>query len=141
MSEEQKDQESPDEPRPASILVVDPDAESRTRAEDLEDDLEIQIIAMDSMEFETETSEDVLTATAFIVSWDLGIRSGLDLLEEIRRHETLSGLPVLIATDAPLPKMVKCALSHGADSVCLKPYDADEVREKLQAIETAREAA
>lgn len=124
-----------------SIVVVDPDPESRNRAEDLEDDLEIQVIAMDSMDFETESSEDVLNATAFIISWDLAIRSGLDLLEEIRRHEVLSGLPVIVATDAALPGMVKSAMLHGADSVCLKPYDGEEVRAKLAAIEEARQAA
>lgn len=124
-----------------SIVVVDPDPESRNRAEDLEDDLEISVIAMDSMDFDSESSEDVLSATAFIISWDLEIRSGLDLLEEIRRHEMLSGLPVLVATDSPLPSMVKCALRHGADSVCLKPYDGEELRAKLTAIEAAKQAA
>ncbi len=133
--------EGQEEAPPKSVVVVDPDPGCRNRAEDLEDDLEIPVIAMDSMDFETESSEEVLSATAFIISWDLGIRSGLDLLEEIRRHEVLSGIPVIIATDTPLASMVKCAMRHGADSVCLKPYDVDELRAKLTAIETAKQAA
>jgi len=133
--------EEKEEAPPKSIVVVDPDPESRNRAEDLEDALEIQVIAMDSMDFESESSEDVLAATACIISWDLGIRSGLDLLEEIRRHEMLADLPVLIATDSPLPGMVKCAMRNGADSICLKPYDGEEVRAKLSAIEAAKQAA
>ncbi|MFK7898867.1 MAG: hypothetical protein AB8G23_23760 [Myxococcota bacterium] len=124
-----------------SLIVVDPDPAARNRAEDLEDDLEIQVIAMDSMEFETESSEEVLGASAFIIAWDLGIRSGLDLLEEIRRHESLADLPVLISTEAPVPGLVKCALQNGADSVCLRLYDGEEVKAKLAAATTAREAA
>ena len=124
-----------------SIIVVDPDAESRDRAEDLEDDLETQVIAMDSMDFDSEAGEEVQSATAFILSWDLGIRSGLDLLEEIRRNETLAALPVLIAMTSPAPGMVRCAMQNGADSVCLKPYDGDEIKEKLAAITAARQAA
>lgn len=136
MSEEEKEGETV-----RSIVVLDPDAESRNRAEDLEDDLEVPVIAMDSMDFDSESSEEVLSATAFIISWDLGIRSGVDIVEEIRRHATLAELPVIVAMEEPVRSLVKCAMQNGADSVCVKPYDGEEIREKLAAITAEAEAA
>ena len=58
-----------------TIVVVDPDTESRNDAEDLEDEFDRQVIAIDSVDFDTEASEDVLEAAVYIVCWNLGIRA------------------------------------------------------------------
>lgn len=115
-----------------SIVVVDPDAASRSAAEDLEDDFDRQIIAMDSVEFDIESSEEIIDASAYIISWNLEIRSGADLLEEIRVDERLEHKIVLIAMEAPTAESVRCALALGADGVCMKPYDAKEIAALLE---------
>lgn len=133
---------SPSEGRPGeSIVVVDPDPVSRNLVEDLEDELEVQVVAMDSMDFDTETSEDVVDAGTFVLCWDLGIRSAGDLIEQIRRHPTLSDRRILVASARPTPSMVRWAMLLGADGFCGLPYDADEIRARLASTSAEREAA
>lgn len=123
-----------------AIVVVDPDPGLRNDVEDFEDDFERQVIAMDSMDFDLEAAQDVLEAGVFVIAADLGIRAGVDLLEAVRAHEPIAERPILIALDAPTRESVRWAISLGADSVCRRPYDADEIRVRLDAI-TAKAAA
>ncbi|MGB0619684.1 MAG: hypothetical protein ACPGVZ_09440 [Myxococcota bacterium] len=120
-----------------TIVVVDPDTESRNDAEDLEDEFDRQVIAIDSVDFDTEASEDVLEAAVYIVCWNLGIRAGADLIEEIRSHPRLEGKCVLVAVKEPTKTVVTWAMSLGADAVCSLPYDPGEVGERLEEIENA----
>ena len=127
----------------SSIIVVDPDPGSRNASEDLEDDFERQIIAMDSVDFDIDSSEDIQEASVYIITWDLGVRCGADLLEEVRIHPLLATKTVLIATADPTPGLVRCALELGADGVCMKPYDAEEISNLLERADAnrARKAA
>lgn len=120
-----------------SIVVLDPDNNSRNDAEDLEDEFDRQVIAMDSMDFDTEASEEVLEAAVYIVCWNLGIRSGVDILEEIRGNPRLSDKKVIVAIEAPTRTTVRWAMALGADAVCALPYDPEEVGERLETIERA----
>ena len=120
-----------------TIVVVDPDTESRNDAEDLEDEFDRQVIAIDSVDFDTEVSEDVLEAAVYIVCWNLGIRAGADLIEEIRSNPRLEGKCVLVAVKEPTKTVVSWAMSLGADAVCSLPYDPGEVGERLEEIENA----
>ena len=120
-----------------SIVVLDPDNNSRNDAEDLEDEFDRQVIAMDSMDFDTEASEEVLEASVYIVCWNLGIRAAADVLEEIRTNPRLSDKKVIVAIDQPTKTVVRWAMMLGADAVCALPYDPEEVGERLEAIEKA----
>ncbi|HPG26561.1 MAG: response regulator transcription factor [Spirochaetaceae bacterium] len=120
------------------IVVVDADPASRNLAEDLEDEFDRQVIAIDSTDFDTESSEEILNSTLVIISWDLGIRSGADLLEELRCNPRLSGKTLLVALERPTRTIVRQAMLLGADGICCKPYDADEIRERLETIEARR---
>ncbi len=129
--------ESDSEPNGGTIVVVDPDASSRNDAEDLEDEFDRQVIAMDSMDFDTEASEDVLEAAVYIICWNLGIRSAVDLIEEIRGNPRLVDKKVMIAFDEPTRTKARWAMTLGADAICCLPYDPEEVGARLQAIEKA----
>lgn len=122
----------------SAIVVVDPDPVSRNAAEDLEDDLDRQVVAMDSMEFDPEVSEEIAEAGAFVIVWDLGIRSGADLVEKIRSDDRLAGRPIIVATAKASTAMVQAALAVGADSVCRLPYDGEEVEARLAHAEEGR---
>ena len=124
-----------------TIVVVDPDPTSRNDAEDLEDECDRQVIAIDSVDFDTEVSEDILEASVYIFRWDLGIRSGVDLLEEVRINPRLADKKVIIAAADPTRTMVRWAMSMGADGFCHVPYDPDEVKARLAAIEAEPSAA
>ena len=132
------------EPKAASgaIVVVDPDPTSRSMAEDLEDDLNSQVVAIDSTDFDPESSEEVLEASAYVVCFDLGIRSGLDLVEEIRGNPQIADKTILVASEAPTKELVCWAIAVGADGVCCLPYDGKEVGHRLAAAKAdAQEAA
>ena len=90
-----------------------------------------------SVDFDTEASEDVLEAAVYIVCWNLGIRAGADLIEEIRSHPRLEGKCVLVAVKEPTKTVVTWAMSLGAEAVCSLPYDPGEVGERLEEIENA----
>lgn len=124
----------------SKVIVVDPDPASRNLAEELEDELDCQVIAMDSMEFDAEASEDVLEAGAFIICWNLGIRAGADLVEEIRAHPTISDRKVIVAMENPTRTAVQWAYSAGADAVCCLPYDPEQVATRVQALVAAESA-
>lgn len=122
----------------SAIIVIDADALSRNAAEDLEDDLDRQVIAMDSADFDLDGSDEILEAGAFIVAWDLGIRSGADLVESLRGDVRVRERPILVASDRVDPGLVRAALSIGADALCLQPYDPEEVRARLEKAEQGR---
>ncbi|GEM_PF-6347621 len=126
-----------DSDQTGSIIVVDPDAASRNDAEDLEDEFDRQVIAMDSTDFDTEASEEVLEAAVYIVCWNLGIRAGADLVEEIRWNDRIADKKVIVALPEPNKAAVRWAISLGADAVCALPYDPEEVGDRLNAIEKA----
>lgn len=141
MAEPASDSDSAEDDAQSAIIVVDADPLSRTTAEDLEDELDRQVIAMDSADFDLEGSEEILEAGAFIIAWDLGIRSGADLVESLRSDERLATRPILVACQRVDAGLVRAALQAGADSVCHQPYDADEIQARLAQVETRRSEA
>ena len=89
-------------------------------------------------DFDPETTEEIAEAEAFVICWDLGIRSGADLVEEIRADEGLADRVVIVALAAPTRARVRWALAVGADAVCVRPYAADEMRARLDAVAARR---
>jgi DNA-binding response OmpR family regulator len=56
-------------------------------------------------------------------------RSGLDILDEIRRSEDFSGLPVIMMSGLSLQD--EC-MSHGADDFLLKPFLPEQLMGMLR---------
>ena len=129
-----------DEEKPQPLVFVDPDPVSRSASEDLEDEFDRPVVAIDSMDFGEDASEEVLEAEAFIVCWDLGFRCGADMIEMIRADENLCDRIVLVAMESPTKALVRTALRHGADGVCRLPYDHAEITQRLEATRSARMA-
>jgi CheY-like chemotaxis protein len=123
----EEDQPAEDGEAPG-LVVVDPDAASRARVEELERALGLPIFAVDPSEFDAKECEEIQRAAAFVVCWDLGFRSGVDMLEELRANEAFKGRKVLIAMDAPTRNLVRVAIELGADAVCHRPWDEEELR-------------
>lgn len=114
------------------IVVIDPDGRSRNQVESFESALGIPIFAVDPSEFDPDGSEEIQRAAVFVLCWDLGFRCGADLLEEIRAKEALKDRKILIALDAPTRNVVRFVMGLGADGVCHRPYDEDELSACLE---------
>lgn len=123
------------------LVVVDPDAGSRSRVEELEEALGLPVFAVDPSEFDAKECEEIQRAAAFVVGWDLGFRCGVDLLEEIRANDAFKGRKVLIAMDAPTRPLVRLAIELGADAVCHREWDVVELRSGLARLGIALAAA
>ena len=122
------------------LVFVDPDANSRTQAESLEEALGRSVLAVDPSEFKPADSEEIQGAAGFVVCWDLGIYSGADLLEEIRASATLKDSKVLISMDSPTRSGVVLAMELGADGICRRPYEEAELSACLERVGLPRPA-
>ena len=60
--------------------------------------------------------------------------SGLDLLKAIRADDNLKPLPVLLVTAEALKENVVEALKAGVNNYVIKPFTAETLKEKIDAI-------
>ena len=71
----------------------------------------------------------------FVISdWNMPNMSGLDLLKAIRADENLKPLPVLLVTAEALKENVVEALKAGVNNYVVKPFTAETLKEKIDAI-------
>lgn len=133
------DEEEQAEPK-TGLVFVDPDERSRHVAESLEEVLARSILAVDASEFDPASSEEIQRAAAFVVCWDLGFRTGAELLESLRANEPIRDAKILVAMDEPTRTRVLVAMELGADAVCRRPYDGDELSVRLESLGLPRPA-
>lgn len=71
----------------------------------------------------------------FVVSdWNMPNMTGIDLLREIRKDNTLKHLPVLMVTAEAKRENIIEAAQAGASGYVVKPFTATTLDEKLQKI-------
>jgi two-component system, chemotaxis family, chemotaxis protein CheY len=71
----------------------------------------------------------------FIISdWNMPNMSGLDLLKAIRADENLKPIPVLLVTAEALKENVVEAVKAGVNNYVVKPFTAETLKEKIDAI-------
>jgi two-component system, chemotaxis family, chemotaxis protein CheY len=71
----------------------------------------------------------------FVISdWNMPNMSGLDLLKAIRADENLKPLPVLLVTAEALKENVLEAVKAGVNNYVVKPFTAETLKEKIDAI-------
>ncbi len=116
-----------------SVVIIDPDGEERDRIEEVGEQKGREIAAIDPAEFDDDSRESIEEADAVIVAWQLGGRSGLELVEHLVRHEQTSGTPALLAHDLAHRGMVESALRAGARGFVLRPYDVEEIEKAVTA--------
>ena len=74
----------------------------------------------------------------FVISdWNMPNMSGLDLLKAIRADEHLKPLPVLLVTAEALKENVVEAVKAGVNNYVVKPFTAETLKEKIDAIFSA----
>ena len=135
------DDEQIEEEVRTGLVFVDPDEKIRHAAESLEEALARPILAVDASEFKPAESEEVQQAAAFVVAWDLGFRTGAEFVESLRADEALRDRRIVVSMEAPTRRAVRVAMSVGADAVCRRPYEGDELAARLEQLGLPRPAA
>ncbi len=112
------------------LLLIDPDEATREKIVDVADALGREIEAVDPSKLPGLEDEAFQNAVGVIVAWDLGGHSGLELVEALRQTPSGRKKPVLLASPVPTRGMVEAALRAGASGFLLKPYTAEEMRDR-----------
>jgi two-component system chemotaxis response regulator CheY len=74
-------------------------------------------------------------AIDFVISdWNMPGMSGLELLQAIRADDKLKNIPVLMVTAEALKENVVEALKAGVNGYIVKPFTAETLKEKIDAI-------
>lgn len=69
----------------------------------------------------------------FIISdWNMPGKTGLDFLKEVRANDSFKELPFLILTTESEKAKVLEAVKNGVSNFLLKPWDDDELSEKIE---------
>lgn len=71
----------------------------------------------------------------FIISdWNMPNMTGLELLKAVRGDDNLKSLPVLLVTAEALKENVAEAVKAGGNNYVVKPFTAEVLKEKIDAI-------
>lgn len=74
-----------------------------------------------------------------ISDWSMPEKDGMELLQWIRAHESLSKLPFIMATGQGDKEHVGQAIHAGASAVVTKPFSPDELKSRINEIFGVRE--
>jgi two-component system chemotaxis response regulator CheY len=66
-----------------------------------------------------------------ITDWNMPEMSGLDLVKEVRRNDSLKSLPILMVTTVAGKEDIVTALKAGVNNYVVKPFDASTLRTKI----------
>ena len=70
-----------------------------------------------------------------ISDWNMPNATGLDLLKRVRADSRYKGLPFLLVTAETETAQVKEAFAAGVSHFVVKPFTAETIREKLEAVQ------
>lgn len=75
-----------------------------------------------------------------ISDWNMPNCTGLDLLKKVRNDSRLKGLPFILLTAESEESQVKEAIMAGVDNYITKPFTAETLGAKLEAVYNKRAA-
>jgi CheY-like chemotaxis protein len=122
---------APEDAPPGAIVFIDAAPPEAERGQEIESALGRTCHWMDPATLNADAMEDLAQAAAIVISFDLGNRCGLDLLESLQRDERTRGVRMAVGSAAPTRGSVAAALRAGARSFLCQPYDTDEITRRL----------
>ena len=66
--------------------------------------------------------------------WNMPKMSGMQLLKEVRKDESLKGIPFVLVTAEAQKDNVMQAIKAGVNNYLVKPFTADGIKEKLEQV-------
>ncbi len=69
-----------------------------------------------------------------ITDWNMPNMTGIELVQEIRKDETLKHLPILMVTAEAKKENVLMAIKAGVNNYIVKPFTAETLKEKIEKI-------
>ena len=69
-----------------------------------------------------------------ITDWNMPGMTGIDLLRAVRADEKLADLPVLLVTAEAKRDQIVMAAQEGVNGYVVKPFNAQTLKEKIEAI-------
>jgi two-component system chemotaxis response regulator CheY len=73
-----------------------------------------------------------------ITDWNMPEMSGLELVREVRRNDTVKTLPILMVTTVSAKEDIVTALKAGVNNYVVKPFDADTLTTKIHQVVGAK---
>lgn len=118
-------------PSVRTVLIVDDQATLRTILSKMLKSLGVETVleaagASDAFKLLHETTVDLLLSDV-----EMGDTSGMKLLQAVRKTKVLADLPVIMVTGSKRANHAGQALALGADGFMLKPFDASQLRGKI----------
>lgn len=107
------------------LLIVEDDANMRKSIQELIEDKDVSTVAVD----DGDKAYELLLQEQFdCIILDLGLKgsSGYDVLEKIRKNETISRIPIVIYTGKDLSQEEETLLKKYADSIIIKGAKSPE---------------
>ncbi len=78
--------------------------------------------------------EQIPRPSIILLDLNLPGTDGREVLEQIKQHEQLKTIPVIIFTTSSNPKDVEACYRYGANSYVLKPMDVNKSKQAMQSI-------
>jgi len=121
----------------ALLWLADPDAVGEADVEALGTGLGREVVQLEPGFLDAEALSRLEQAAAVVVSWDIGVQAGLDVLEALRGDERMQATPILMSSPEPTPAAVRLALDAGANGFLFEPLEAEALRPHLDGEEAA----
>ena len=116
---------------PLSVALLDADEESREGFGRLADELGMQLVVIDPDELQGEGFEELAEVSWIVCAFELGGRSGMDVLERVRSDPRTSAKHFALAVEAPTRALLDAALRWGATTLLYQPWEIEELRSRL----------
>jgi two-component system chemotaxis response regulator CheY len=123
-------------PTDINILIVDDMAAMRKILRTLLSQLGFKNVdeAEDGKQALDKLKQDPNKYDLVITDWNMPNMTGIELVQAIRSDENLKLLPVLMVTAEAKKENVLMAIKAGVNNYIVKPFTAETLKEKLEAI-------
>jgi len=112
------------------ILLIDDEESIRENIQEL---LEIKDYEVQSAKHATDALNKLISFNPDLIVTDLMLPdfSGIELIEQIRRIDGFSEIPVIVITGNHKPEILRSSMTSGADDYLSKPFKANELYESI----------
>lgn len=116
-----------------TCLVVDDSAVVRKIARRMLEEMSIEVREAENGSIAMQRCSEAMP-DAILLDWNMPVTTGPEFLRDLRGRADGSSPRVIFCTTENDLDHIAQALAQGADEYIMKPFDADILREKLEAV-------